>query len=127
MIQEQEIVEVALCFAGRQLTDGEAKVLSILCAAALDSWRGQLRQDVAEESIRDLLVVASAWTALAAVSGALEQSSPTPLSFSAGDLTVRSQEGQGGDACAKSLRNQAEALMLPYVRDEAFAFWEVRG
>lgn len=127
MIQEQEIMEVALCFAGRQLAEGEAQVLSVLCAAALDSWRGRLREEVAEEDIRDLLVVASAWTALAAVSGALEQSSPTPLSFSAGDLTVRSQEGQGGDACAKSLRNQAEALMLPYVRDEAFAFWEVRG
>lgn len=127
MIQEQEIVEVALCFAGRQLAEGEAQVLSVLCAAALDSWRGRLREEVAEEDIRDLLVVASAWTALAAIGGALEQSSPTPLSFSAGDLTVHNQGSRDSDACAKSLRGQAEALMTPYVRDGAFAFWEVKG
>ncbi len=127
MIQEQEIVEVALCFAGRQLTDGEAEVLSILCAAALTSWRQRLREDVLEENIRDLMVVASAWSALAGMTGAMEQSSPSPLSFSAGDLTVHAQQNQGGDACAKSLQSQAETLMAPYVQDGAFAFLEVQG
>ena len=49
-----------------------------------------------------------------------------PVSFTAGDLRV--DRGSGGmDACARSLGRQAEALMAPFVRDEAFAFWEVEG
>ena len=72
------------------------------------------------------MAVAAAWTALSAVAGALEQSQPVPVSFTAGDLRV--DRGSGGmDACARSLDRQAEALMAPFVRDEAFAFWEVEG
>ena len=91
MISRQAVLEVALCFAGRELTDGEENVLSILCGGALEQWLGRLREDVTEEDCQDLLVVASAWTALAGMTGALEQSQPTPLSFSAGDLTVRAR------------------------------------
>ena len=57
----------------------------------------------------------------------LEQSQPTPLSFSAGDLTVRAREDRTGDACARSLQSQAERLMEPYVQDGCFAFLEVEG
>lgn len=127
MISQQAVLEVALCFAGRELTDGEENVLSILCGGALDQWLGRLREDVTEEDCQDLLVVASAWTALAGMTGALEQSQPTPLSFSAGDLTVRAREDRTGDACARSLQSQAEWLMEPYVQDGCFAFLEVEG
>lgn len=127
MIQRQEIVDVATAFAGRVLTDGEGAALSILCGGALDWWRGLLREGVAEEDCRDLLVVASAWTALAAMTGALEGSQPGPVSFSAGDLSVTTGNTAGGNACAESLRRQAELVMAPYVRDGAFAFLEVRG
>lgn len=65
MISRQAVLEVALCFAGRELTDGEENVLSILCGGALEQWLGRLREDVTEEDCQDLLVVASAWTALA--------------------------------------------------------------
>ena len=61
------------------------------------------------------------------MTGALEQSQPTPLSFSAGDLTVRAREDRMGDACARSLQSQAERLMEPYVQDGCFAFLEVEG
>ena len=74
MISRQAVLEVALCFAGRELTDGEENVLSILCGGALEQWLGRLREDVTEEDCQDLLVVASAWTALAGMTGALEQS-----------------------------------------------------
>ncbi len=123
----QEIVDVARCFAGRELTEGEGKVLSLLCAAALDSWKARLRPEVTPEQVRDLLVVASAWSALAAMTGALEQSSPTPLAFTAGDLTVRTREDRAGDACARSLQRQAEELMAPYAEDGGFGVWEVSG
>ena len=36
MISRQAAEEVALCFAGRELTDGEENVLSILCGGALE-------------------------------------------------------------------------------------------
>ena len=49
-----------------------------------------------------------------------------PVSFTAGDLRV-DRGSRGMDACARSLGRQAEALMAPFVRDEAFAFWEVEG
>ena len=127
MISRQAVLEVALCFAGRELTDGEENDLSILCGGALEQWLGRLREDVTEEDCQDLLVVASAWTALAGMTGALEQSQPTPLSFSAGDLTVRAREDRTGDACARSLQSQAERLMEPYVQDGCFAFLEVEG
>ena len=121
MISRQAVLEVALCFAGRELTDGEENVLSILCGGALEQWLGRLREDVTEEDCQDLLVVASAWTALAGMTGALEQSQPT------GDLTVRAREDRTGDACARSLQSQAERLMEPYVQDGCFAFLEVEG
>ncbi|MFR2156796.1 MAG: hypothetical protein ACLS43_06575 [Evtepia gabavorous] len=100
----------------------EENVLSILCGGALEQWLGRLREDVTEEDCQDLLVVASAWTALAGMTGALEQSQPTPLSFSAGDLTVRAREDRTGDACARSLQSQAERLMEPYVQDGVLPF-----
>lgn len=40
MISRQAVLEVALCFAGRELTDGEENVLSILCGGALDAVAG---------------------------------------------------------------------------------------
>ena len=40
MISRQAVLEVALCFAGRELTDGEENVLSILCGGALEQWLG---------------------------------------------------------------------------------------
>lgn len=127
MIERQEIVDVAAAFAGRTLTDGEGEVLSILCGGALDQWRSRLREGVTEEACRELLVVASAWTALAAMTGAREAGQPTPSSFTAGDLSVTAGGAVDGNACAESLRRQAELVMLPYIQDGAFAFLEVGG
>ena len=56
MISQQAVLEVALCFAGRELTDGEENVLSILCGGALEQWLGRLREDVTEEDCQDLLL-----------------------------------------------------------------------
>ena len=120
------VLDLALAFAGRALTEGEEGVLSLLCETAWDRWAGQLRDGVTVEDCGQVMAVAAAWTALSAVAGALEQSQPVPVSFTAGDLRV--DRGSGGmDACARSLGRQAEALMAPFVRDEAFAFWEVEG
>lgn len=125
MVGAEEVLQVARCFLGQPLGDGEEEVLSILCQAALDRWRARLTGE--EADCRGPLMVASAWTALGAMTGALEGSRPTPVSFTAGDLSVRQGEGVRGDALARSMARQAEGLMAPYVGDEAFAFLEVRG
>ena len=126
MAGREDVLDLALAFAGRALTEGEEGVLSLLCETAWDRWAGQLRDGVTVEDCGQVMAVAAAWTALSAMAGALEQSQPVPVSFTAGDLRV--DRGSGGmDACARSLGRQAEALMAPFVRDEAFAFWEVEG
>lgn len=127
MAGREDVLAVAKTFAGRSLTEGEEEVLSLLCGAAWDRWKGLLREEVTEADCGELLTVAAAWTALSAVGGALAQSQPLPLSFTAGDLRVDWGSGGSGDACSQSLGRQAAALMAPFVQDEAFAFWEVEG
>lgn len=125
MITTQEILEAALCFAGRTLSQGEEGILAGLCEAAYGRWAGSLREGLSPEDCRGAFLAACAWTALAGMSGALEAAQPTPLSFSAGDLTVNA--GKGPSACAGSLLAQAEVLMAPYTADGGFAFLGVEG
>ena len=127
MITTQEILEAALCFAGRTLSQGEEGFLAGLCEAAYGRWAGSLREGVAPEDCRGAFLAACAWTALAGMSGALEAAQPTPLSFSAGDLTVNTGRSERASACAGSLLAQAEVLMAPYTADGGFAFLGVEG
>ena len=123
----EEILAAARELAGRAMTDGEEKILSVLCAGELAAWRGRLREGMTEEQCQDVLVVACALGALAAMGTAWESSAGGVVSFSAGDLSVREADGQTAEERADSLRRQAERLMAPYARDEGFAFWEVEG
>ena len=126
MITSREILDVALCFVDSELKPRELEVLENLCAAAGENWAGQLREGLEPEDCRNAFVIASAWSALAGMLAAAEGTKPTPLSFTAGDLSVRTG-GETGTATAKTLRGQASALMAPYVEDGAFAFLGVRG
>lgn len=94
MAGREDVLDLALAFAGRALTEGEEGVLSLLCETAWDRWAGQLRDGVTVEDCGQVMAVAAAWTALSAVAGALEQSQPVPVSFTAGDLRV--DRGSGG-------------------------------
>ena len=105
----------------------EEGILAGLCEAAYGRWAGSLREGVAPEDCRGAFLAACAWTALAGMSGALEAAQPTPLSFSAGDLTVNTGRSERASACAGSLLAQAEVLMAPYTADGGFAFLGVRG
>lgn len=126
-VTTEEILAAARELAGRTMTDGEEKILSVLCAGELSAWRARLREDVDEEDCHETLVVACAWGALAAIGTAWENGAGRVVSFSAGDLSVRETEGQTAEESANALRRQAERLMAPYARDEGFAFWEVEG
>ena len=126
MIPVSEVLSVAECFVSRTLSTGEEGLLSNLCSTAMNRWEAQLRDGMEPEDCRGAFVAASAWTALAGMTGAGESTSPSPVSFTAGDLTVRNRDASASD-CAKSLREQAEAIMAPFVRDGGFAFLEVAG
>ena len=93
-VTTEEILAAARELAGRAMTDGEEKILSVLCAGELGTWRGRLREGVTEEDCGDALTVACAWGALAAMETAWEHGSGRVVSFSAGDLSVRETEGQ---------------------------------
>ena len=51
-VTTEEILAAARELAGRAMTDGEEKILSVLCAGELGAWRGRLREGVTEEQIR---------------------------------------------------------------------------
>lgn len=120
----EDILTVALCFAGRELSEKEQGVLRTLCEAAEVRWKSRLREELSPEDCRGPFVTACAWTALAGFQGGMEAGRSAPVSFTAGDLTVRNGDA---DACGRSLEAQAQLLMEPYVEDGSFAFLEVRG
>lgn len=60
-VTTEEILAAARELAGRAMTDGEEKILSVLCAGELGAWRGWLREGVTEEDCGDALTVACAW------------------------------------------------------------------
>lgn len=119
----EEILDTALCFAGRSLTEGEETALSSLCREAQRLWEGRLREGLTPADCEASLRLACAWTALGSFTAAMQSGAPS--AFSVGDLSV--SQGADTDAAAKSLLSQAETLMRPYTTDSAFAFLEVMG
>ena len=53
-VTTEEVLAAARELAGRAMTDGEEKILSVLCAGELGAWRGRLREGVTEESANAL-------------------------------------------------------------------------
>lgn len=126
MAMTDDILTVARCFSDRTWSQAEEEVMVTLCQAAQVKWEARLREELTPEDCRGPFVTACAWSALGAMQSGLEAGSSFPVSaFSAGDLRVQRQAG--GDAAAKSLEAQAQALMEPYVQDGDFAFLEVMG
>lgn len=104
-------MELALAAAG----GGEADktLLEPLCAAAEDAWLGRLRDDVTAEDCGEALACAAAFTAAADLAAGAGNG---VASFSAGDISVKTQEGGERRRAAESLRQAAERLMEPFVR-----------
>ena len=123
-----EILTAARAFLNRDLSQDQDAVLTSLCEEAMAVWQGKLREGMTPENCRGAFVTACAWSALAALAPALEAGTPTPRSFTAGDLSV-SMGGSGGDwnRAMYRLKDRAEELMAPYTRDEGFMFREVAG
>lgn len=109
----ERILELAMAACG----GGEAEriLLEPLCAAAESLWRGRLREDAAPEDCGEALTCAAAFTAAADLAAG---GGGGIASFTAGDLSVKLQDGGQRRAAADCLRRAAAGLMAPYVRAE---------
>lgn len=125
MITTEDILEVALCFTDRTLTEGETAVLTTLCEGANQLWESRLRDELDPEDFRGMYCLACAYTALGNFHDGLEAGTPSPVSFRLGEFSV--SRGSGTTAVHRSLQAQAEALMAPFTTDGDFAFLEVVG
>lgn len=122
-MDEDTIMTLIRCFAGRELSQEEETALLALSQAAEKDWESRLLAGVTRADCADAFDVACAWTALAGMAGA--EALTQPKSFTAGDLTI--VRGDQGNTCAQSLLQQANCLMAPYTRDLDFVFQGVRG
>ena len=110
-LKEQVYAQAAL-LAG-QLESEQSHMLSVLCTASTASLAARLKDGLRPEDCKADFVAAASLFALAALNGikggeGLEQ-------ISAGDLTIR--KGGNLDAASKVLRNQAELMIAPYLKD----------
>ena len=113
-LRDQVFAQAAL-LAG-QLEDEQLDMLDVLCRASTASLTARLREGLTPEDCKADFIAAASLFALAALNEAgsgerLEQ-------VAAGDLTLRRGSS---DAASRCLRNQAELVIAPYMKDR-FAF-----
>jgi len=112
----QQVYAQAALLAG-QLEDNQQKILQVLCTAATASLAARLREGLRPEDCKADFIAAASLYALAQLNAVkdgqmLEQ-------ITAGDLTLR--KAAGSDTASNVLRNQAELMIAPYLKDR-FSF-----
>ena len=113
-LKEQVFAQAAL-LAG-QLEGSRMEMLDVLCTASVASLTARLRPGLTPEDCKADFVAAASLYALAALN---EVGDPDRLEqISAGDLTLRKHSA---DAAVNCLRNQAEIMIAPYLKDR-FSF-----
>ena len=90
-------------------------MLGALCTAATASLTARLREGLTPNDCKADFVAAASLYALAALNAVDEKGVEQ---FTAGDITVKKS---GADAASNCLRNQAELMIAPYLKDR-FAF-----
>lgn len=109
MSLEDQIYAQAQAMAGK-LTQEQDSLLRVLCRVAKTTLAARLRDNLNPEDIRADFVAAASLYALATLS----EGDGTPEQFTAGELSVRRGDRSAGARC---LREQAELMLLPYIRD----------
>jgi len=115
---QEEILTLAKTLSGAGEDDAEA--LALLCAASEKAWTQRLRDGMTAEKCREAFLCAAALNAAAG----LIAGRGGAVRFTAGDVSVA--EAEGGRT-ARTLRDEAERLMAPYVTAADFCFRGVRG
>ena len=113
-LKEQVFAQAAL-LAG-QLEGSRLEMLDVLCTASVASLTARLRPGLTPEDRKADFVAAASLYALAALNEVGDTDRLEEIS--AGDLTLRKSSA---DAAANCLRNQAEIMIVPYLKDR-FSF-----
>ena len=113
-LKEQVFAQAAL-LAG-QLEGSRLEMLDVLCTASVASLTARLRPGLTPEDCKADFVAAASLYALAALNEVGDTDRQEEIS--AGDLTLRKSSA---DAAANCLRNQAEIMIVPYLKDR-FSF-----
>ncbi len=100
-------------------------LLGTLCTAAQALWQGRLKEGVTPETCPAAFSCAAAFTAAADLTAA--EDGGEPVSFSAGELSIKTRTAGEAAVRARELRAAAERLMEPYAVARDFAFRGVRG
>lgn len=117
MTLTEEVFAQAALLAGA-LTETQTELLKLLCAAAVSSLSARLKDGLTPENCKEDFLTAASLNALAGLNCAETESGIQE--FQAGDLTVK-QGSTRQDTAARDLRQQAETLMGPYLKDR-FSF-----
>lgn len=117
MITNQVYAQAVLLSGVHEST--QEQLLMLLCQAAVGSLTARLREGLSPEDCKADFVAAASLYALAALS---ETDSLTNLEqLQVGDVTMKRG---GSSAACRCLRNQAELMMSPYLKDR-FSFMGV--
>ena len=107
-----QVYAQALLLAG-ELEDSEGDILSVLCTAATAYLSARLREGLRPEDCRADFVAAASLYALAELNSVKDGAAMEQIT--AGDLTMR--KSAGADPASKVLRNQAQLVIAPYLKD----------
>ena len=118
MMLTEQIYAQALLLAG-DVGDDKKELLRTFCNAAEVSLKARIREPLTPEDCKADFIAAASLFALSTLSVADENSAVEM--FQAGDMSIRRR---GGDAASNCLRNQAELMIAPYLKDR-FSFMGV--
>lgn len=121
-MRSEEIVVMAQKLG--RVADEDLEILTALCQAAEAEAAARLRDGVTPEDCGQAYVLGCAWLALAAM--AANGVGSAPLKFTAGEVSVQEENGDGAQR-ASALRLQAETVLGPYLQDRGFVFRGVEG
>ena len=117
MMLTQQVLTHALLLAG-DVTEQQSRILEVLCEAATSSLKARLREGLTPDDCKADFIAAASLMALAALAGV---SGEVPVEqITAGDFTIR-KGTISYDAASNCLRNQAELMIAPYLKDR-FSF-----
>ena len=116
MTLTQQVYAQAALLAG-QLEGEQTEILNVLCTASTASLAARLRDGLDAEDCKADFVAAASLFALAALNEVKDGQSLEQITV--GDLTLR-RTGKT-DAASRVLRNQAELMIAPYLKDR-FSF-----
>ena len=112
MTLKQQVYAQAALLAG-QLEGNQSDILNTLCSAATASLTARLREGLRPEDCKADFVAAASLFALAAMNRVKDGAQLEQVT--AGDLTLR--KSGNTDAASNVLRNQAELMIAPYLKD----------